>query len=69
MEPEDVTPPGLYARLLGSRWDELADAVRKLHSPGMIVHAAGVFRVRRGTNYLFDAFPRQENAGDTHVLA
>lgn len=45
-----MLPPGLYARLLGPRWHELAEIVRRLHGAGEVVHAAGTFRVRHGGN-------------------
>src|SRR4051812_34666487 len=47
-----VATAGLYAQVLGVRWHELAEAVRRLHTPGQIVRAVGTFRVRRGTNRL-----------------
>jgi hypothetical protein len=50
--------PGLYARLLGDSWDSLDDAVQRLHASGAPVHAAGVFRVRRGANWLARALAR-----------
>src|SRR5436190_19155067 len=43
---------GLYPRLLGDSWHSLDDAVRRLHASGPLVHAVGVFRVRRGSNWL-----------------
>ncbi|MBI3822271.1 MAG: DUF4166 domain-containing protein [Planctomycetes bacterium] len=39
---------GLYAQVLGDRWHELAEIVRRLHTPGTVVRAAGIFSVRRG---------------------
>ena len=74
MKTEAATQPGLYARLLGPRWDELAEAVRKLHSPGMIVRATGVFRVRRGTNRLarllawLAGLPVETDAADLQLI-
>ena len=50
MEPAAPTTAGLYAQVLGPRWHELAEAVRRLHTEGMIVEAAGTFRVQRGSN-------------------
>jgi hypothetical protein len=43
---------GLYAKLLGDSWLSLDVAVRRLHASGPLVHAVGVFRVRRGSNLL-----------------
>lgn len=43
---------GLYPRLLGTAWDELSEALRRLHHGQSAVHAAGVFRVQRGSNPL-----------------
>jgi len=42
---------GLYARLLGPHWCELAGVVQRLHSKGG-VRAAGLFRVRHGSTRL-----------------
>jgi len=64
MMPDDVLKPlygqcrlgdmteTLYAKLLGDSWANLADAVRRLHASPAPVHAVGVFRVRRGSNWL-----------------
>ncbi len=38
---------GLYPRILGDRWHDLAETVRQLHAPGG-VQAVGRFRIRRG---------------------
>src|SRR6266508_673139 len=43
---------GLYPRLLGPRWRELPDAVRRLHCDGGTIHAIGSFRVRHGSGRL-----------------
>jgi hypothetical protein len=43
---------GLYPRLLGDTWNRLDQAVRRLHNSLDPVHAVGVFRVRRGSNWL-----------------
>ena len=52
MEPCSHSPSGLYPKLLGAAWASLDDAVRRLHAWGAPVHAVGVFRVRRGSNWL-----------------
>lgn len=39
---------GLYRRLLGAGWERLAPPVRRAHADGMILTAAGEFRVRLG---------------------
>src|SRR5688572_25435208 len=39
---------GLYAGVLGDRWTQLAEVVRRLHTEHAIVRAAGRFRVERG---------------------
>ena len=51
MDATDPTISGLYAQVLGSQWNQLAEAVRQLHAPG-VVYAVGTFRVRRGSNRL-----------------
>jgi hypothetical protein len=48
----ETTTVGLYPQVLGADWHSLAEPVRRLHTPGAIVRAAGTFRVRRGTNRL-----------------
>ncbi len=50
VEPIQQTMPGLYAQILGPRWHELAEPVRRLHTQGAVVEAAGTFRVTRGSN-------------------
>jgi hypothetical protein len=52
METNLTSPCGLYPHLLGASWEELEETVRRLHSAGAIVHAAGTFRVRHGHNKL-----------------
>jgi hypothetical protein len=47
-----VATGGLYAQLLGTRWPELADAVRRLHASAATVCAAGTFRICHGSNRL-----------------
>jgi hypothetical protein len=49
---ETTTTLGLYEALLGAGWHGLAEPLRRLHTPGVVVRAAGTFRVRRGTNRL-----------------
>jgi hypothetical protein len=39
---------GLYPQLLGSAWNDLHEAVRRLHAEAAPVQAAGSFRIRRG---------------------
>ena len=46
------TKTGLYPELLGSDWAKLDDAVRRMHSAGEPVCAAGTFRVRHGEHWL-----------------
>jgi len=43
----EPAPAGLYPRLLGERWAELPEPVRRLHSGGAR-RAAGLFDVRHG---------------------
>ena len=43
---------GLYPRLLGPAWNELAAPVRRLHSAQGSVERVGLFRVRRGERRL-----------------
>jgi hypothetical protein len=58
METNLRSGSGLYPKLLGNSWWSLADAVRHLHASSAPVHAAGVFRVRRGSNWLTRALAR-----------
>ena len=51
MEAIRGSPVGLYRQLLGASWDGLGEAVRRLHGEE-IVRAAGLFRVRHGSNRL-----------------
>jgi hypothetical protein len=66
------TSVGLYAQVLGSRWQELAEMVRRLHTPGAVVTAVGVFQVRRG-NWLtrclawLAGLPREADAVPVHL--
>jgi Domain of unknown function (DUF4166) len=46
------SPIALYRQLLGASWDELGEAVRRLHGEEETVRAAGVFRVWHGSNRL-----------------
>jgi len=39
---------GLYARLVGAAWGQLAEPVRRLHPAGSAVRGAGLFDVTRG---------------------
>lgn len=39
---------GLYHRLLGTAWDDLAMSVQRLHGDGETIHATGNFCVRHG---------------------
>ena len=43
---------GLYPRLLGASWDELAEPVQRLHSGQDSRERVGLFRVRRGERRL-----------------
>src|SRR5262245_53879297 len=52
METSHCSSSGLYAKLLGDSWLNLDDAVRRLHASRRPVQAVGVFRVRRGSNWL-----------------
>ena len=45
-------PSGLYPRLLGAAWNELAAPVQTLHSSQGSVARVGLFRVRRGERRL-----------------
>jgi hypothetical protein len=47
-----ATLPGLYHQLLGASWNDLGEAVRRLHAEGQTVQAAGRFQVRHGDNRL-----------------
>jgi uncharacterized protein DUF4166 len=38
----------LYERLLGADWQRLDGAIRRMHSPGLGLHATGVFKVVHG---------------------
>ena len=38
----------LYERLLGADWPRLDDAIRLMHTPGLGLHATGVFKVVHG---------------------
>lgn len=43
---------GLYARVLGPSWADLADAVRRLHDAAHSVRGEGTFRIRHGRGRL-----------------
>jgi hypothetical protein len=52
MQPTGDSSSDLYAQIVGSRWNDLDEAVRRLHETGMALHVTGTFRVRRGNNRL-----------------
>jgi hypothetical protein len=43
-------PDVLYPRLFGAAWLEIDTALQRIHCNGEPVHAAGVFRISRGTS-------------------
>ena len=43
---------GLYARVLGSKWNDLDETVRLLHARDAAVRATGTFRVLHGSSFL-----------------
>jgi hypothetical protein len=49
---ERTHPTGLYPRLLGDSWAELAEAVRGMHCAGSRVQGLGFMRVSHGANRL-----------------
>ncbi len=58
METIRRSPSGVYPQVLGSRWDELDESVRRLHSLGTSVRATGTFRVCHGSNPLLRLLAR-----------
>jgi hypothetical protein len=72
MQGTSAQATGLYATVLGTRWNELAEIVRRLHTPGTIVTAVGVFSVRRG-NWLTRCLasviglPKSADAVEVHL--
>jgi hypothetical protein len=48
LETIRTSPAGLYRQLLNASWDDLGEAVRRLHGDGETIRAAGTFRVRHG---------------------
>ena len=67
-------PRALYARLLGSSWLQLADAVRLAHATAPAVRARGRFRITHGRSHAarFLAWvlrlPRACDAAETRLL-
>jgi len=68
------TPRGLYARLLGSAWLQLAEPVRFAHATESMVCARGRLRVAHGRGHVarFVAamlrLPRASGAADTRLV-
>src|ERR1041384_6325867 len=52
------TGPGLYQRLLGERWLELDEAVRRMHDNCLPRRARGLFRVTRRKGALTNLLAR-----------
>lgn len=50
MGRNDLPSTDLYPRLLGPAWQELNEAVRRLHADETVIHASGYFEVRQGAN-------------------
>jgi hypothetical protein len=48
----DPVPAPLYARLMGTAWAEVPEAVRQVHLDGRLMCGIGSFRIRHGTNQL-----------------
>jgi hypothetical protein len=50
--PAAAVRPGLYERILKGSWEQLDEAVRRLHAEGTVVRVAGTFRIRHGAGRL-----------------
>jgi len=48
--------PGLYRRLLGADWPQLAEPIRHAHTVLVESHGRGLFRIERGRHWLARAF-------------
>jgi hypothetical protein len=67
-------PTGLYARLLGSSWLQVAEPIRFAHASGSTVRARGRLRIAHGRSHLarFLArllrLPRASDAAETRLV-
>jgi len=74
MATEADAPIGLYARLLGSSWQQLAEPVRFAHGTKSMMHGRGRLRIAHGRGYLARVLaavlrlPRANDAAETRLV-
>lgn len=70
----EVTPAGLYPRVLGDSWSQLAEPVRLAHTTGSMLQARGRLRVVRGPGRVARGvvallrLPHASGAADTRLI-